>query len=215
MRFAPLLGPPAALGLLWIGALWLPSQSAMEAAEVRLEQSQVDQLALVAEIDALNEIAEILPELQADLTAVAEAVPADPDIDAFLSAVASEAEASGVRVTLISPSQILDSASADASRPVPSGMNAIAFVLEAEGSFDAVMAFTSRLDELRRLVVVDRIGMSAIDGDEQVIVVDMSLRIFSGGIAPQQADVTTTSTVSPDQGAVEEGGRTRDEENER
>ena len=179
MRLQALLGPPLLLGLIWAAAIWWPSQMAISSANEQLEQAESQQLLLVTDIDRLNQTSMQQSDLEADLAAIARSIPNDPHIDTFLGTLASIAEQNGVRVNLVSPTDILNGATSDPNRPVPTGMSAVAIALEAEGDFDDVMAFTSGLDDLSRLVVIDEIGMVALDGDTQLIIVDVSLRIFA------------------------------------
>lgn len=179
MRLRALLGPPLLLALIWAAAIWWPSQMALSSANEQIDQSERQQLTLVADIDRLDQTSTQQSDLEADLADIARAIPSDPHIDTFLGTLASTAEQNGVRVNLVSPTDILNTATSDPNRPVPAGMSAIAIAIEAEGTFDDVMAFTSSLDQLSRLVVIDQVGMVALDGDTQLIIVDVSLRIFA------------------------------------
>lgn len=185
------------LGLVWGAAIWWPSQSAISSANEQLEQTQGEQLSLVAEIDRLNDASGQVPDLEGDLAAIARSIPGDPEIDSFLTTLAAAAAQNGVLINLVSPSELLEAGTTDANRPVPVGMTAVSVVLEAQGDFAEVMAFTSQLDQLTRLLVVDHIGMVAVDGQTQVIVIDLSLRIFAGGLTNQSTASATDITINP------------------
>ncbi len=187
MRIRALLGPPLLLGLLWVGAIWWPSQMAISSADEQAERATSEQLALIADIERLDQSSTQQSDLEADLSAIARSIPSDPQVDAFLATLAAAAEQNGVRVNLVSPTGILDSATSDPNRPVPTGMSSVGIALEAEGSFEDVMRFTSSLDDLERLVVIDEIGMVALEGATQVIIIDVSLRIFASTTSSQTA----------------------------
>lgn len=192
MRFRAILGPPAVLVLLYTALVWWPSNNAVSSATEALDDTRSEQLALFTEIDRLNETALRLSDIDRDLEDIASLIPSEKNIDSFLDSVATSAEASGVLINLISPTEVLDVSTADATRPVPPGIEAVAFILEAQGDFDQVMAFVDSFDDLSRLVVIDQLSMVAVDGETQMIVIDMSLRIFSGGVASQ-----TTQLAEP------------------
>lgn len=188
MRLRALLVPPFILGLIFAAALWWPSQRAISSANDELDQAESQQLLLVTDINRLNQSSLQESGLEADLAAIARSIPNDPEIDTFLGTLASAAELNGVRVNLVSPTDILGAETSDPNRPVPLGMSAIAIAMEAEGSFDNVMTFVSGLDDLSRLVVIDQIGMVALDGDTQLIIVDLTLRIFATESSAQEVD---------------------------
>jgi len=71
---------------------------------------------------------------------------------------------------------------------VPVGLSAIAITLNFEGSYDEVMAFTTDLNRLSRLVIIDRVSMVANEGETERIVVDMNLRIFSSGTSTEETE---------------------------
>lgn len=197
MRLRALLAPPLILGLVWGGTIWWPSRSAISSANDQIDRAQSGQLSLVAEIDRLNGVTSQLSDLERDLSEIARSIPSDPDIGDFLTTLAAAADQSGVRINLVSPSEILDSTTTDANRPVPAGMTAVSIIMEAEGDFAEVMAFTNQLDQMSRLVVVDHISMAAVDGAIQVIIVDLSLRIFAGGLTSRPSGSTNSLTIDP------------------
>lgn len=207
MRLRALLGPPIILGLVWAGAIWWPSQRAISSANEEADQAQSEQLSLITDIDRLNQTSDLLPSLDRDIAAVARSIPSDAELEGFFATLALAAEQSGVRVNLVSPTEVLDAATTDANRPVPTGMTAVAISVEAEGDFNSVMAFATSLDDLPRMVVVDQVGMVAVEGGTQLVVIDMSLRVFSGGStsAPSLAvEPNTAATLDLDEEPVQE-----------
>lgn len=186
MRLRALLGPPLVLALIWAAAIWWPAQRAISSATEELDQSESQQLSLITDIGRLDGTSEQQSDLEDDIAVIARSIPSDPMIDTFLNTLALSAEASGVRVNLVSPTEILDATTSDPNRPVPPGMSAIAIVMEAEGSFADVMTFLSSIDDLPRLIVIDQIGMVAVDGATQLIVIDLGLRIFADNQGPQE-----------------------------
>lgn len=181
MRLRALLGPPIILSIIWAAAIWWPSQRAISSANEELDQAQSQQLALITDIDRLNRTSELIPALDQDIAAVARSIPADAELEGFFATLAQAADDSGVRVNLVSPTEVLDAATTDPNRPVPAGMTAVAISIEAEGDFVSVMSFATSLGELPRMVVVDQVGMIAVEGGTQLVVIDISLRVFSGG----------------------------------
>lgn len=178
MRRRALFGPPIVFGLLWAVAVWLPSQSAIAAANDRAAAAQDDQLALVADIDRLNQAAPRLSLLDVDLRLATELVPRDPAVDDFLAALAFEADRAGVLLTLVVPARL---ASVDPGLPV--GVDAVSVLVKADGGFEPMMDFIGSLDGLSRLVVVDRVTMSSAEDTTSSVSTEVSLRIFSNATA--------------------------------
>lgn len=188
MRIRSLIGPPVVLTLLWLAAVYVPSQRSISSANDQLVQTQDDQLALVTEIDELNQSESQLPEVERDLEITALAIPDAPMVGAFVATIAAAAADSGVQVNLVSPTEVLDITTNDPNRTVPSGLTAVVIAIEAEGTFENTMAFAAGLEDLSRLIVVDQLAMVAVDGSDQLIILDMTLRIFATG-GPVAADV--------------------------
>ena len=188
MRIRALLVPPLILGLLWALAVWWPSQQAISSANEQLDRSESEQLSLVTDIDRLNQAASQQSDFASDIATIARSIPSEPAIEPFLKELASSADQAGVQVSLVSPGEILDAGTADANRPVPVGLSAIAITLNFEGSYDEVMAFTTDLNRLSRLVIIDRVSMVANEGETERIVVDMNLRIFSSGTSTEETE---------------------------
>lgn len=180
MSFRNLLLPPILLGLLWFAGIWWPAQMIVSSEQEELESLQATQLSLVAEIDTLNQLGEVQDAIERDFAAFAEAVPAEPGVDAFIATIADEGAASGVDIRLVSPTEILGPDTADPNRATPAGVNAVAFSVAADGPFGSVMTFIRDLQELDRLVVVDTLALSGVEGTDRVTV-DLALRIFTSG----------------------------------
>lgn len=210
MRLKPLLLPPILLLAVWALAVWWPSTSAMSTADDRLAAALSEQQVLAAEIDTLSLVATQLPSIDASLADIATALPPEPEVEDFLALLSATATTSDVSVTLVTPNEILDGGSNDLDRTVPTGMTAVAMVIEAEGGFTEVMAFIGEMGELPRLVVIDQIGLASIDGDSNSIVVEMGLRIFSGGAAASTLDVDA-GVLFGEIDVLEGGGREREE----
>lgn len=206
MTLRNLLLPPLVLGLLWVAAVWWPAQMLLEREQRELDTQQTQQLSLVSEIDELNQQTDILERIDADRARIDTAVPPNENIDEFLAVIAEQATSAGVNVRVVSPMQILGSDSADPFRPVPGGISAVVFSTSADGSFPAVMTFVRELQELDRMVVVDTLALSAVEGADRVTV-DLGFRVFTTGegeVSSTGVELTESEAATP--------GREREQE---
>lgn len=207
MRFRPLLLPPVALAALWAAAVWWPTQSAVATEQDRLAAAQSEQLALVASFDELSSAADRLDVFDADLERFELAIPPTLDMAALVRQIHAEAASSGLRIDLLSPTDVLGGATVDADRPVPAGMASVSMSLMGQAGFEEAIAFVDRLRALPRLVVVDVLGLSAVDGATDQIILDLEFRVFTtealvpqpaGTFAPLEIETPTTDDATAD-----------------
>ena len=179
MNIRTLVLPPMALTGLWAAAIWWPSQSSVAEEHDRLAAIQSDQLALITEFNDLSSGAEQVDALNAELESLDVAIPPSPDIAAFVRQLDAEADASQFEIDLLAPTLVLGGAATDPDRVVPPGMSSVSFSITGQGSFEAAMAFVDRVMTLPRLIVVDALGLTSVEGDTGQVILDLDLRIFT------------------------------------
>jgi Tfp pilus assembly protein PilO len=159
--------------------VWWPFRSETASERDQLAQIQAEQLTLVATLDELNAATDLLGGFDADLERFAIAIPETLELPTFLRELDAQADAAGVQIDLVSPSEVLGGATRDSKRPVPPGMSSVSLSLTGQGPFESTMEFVNRLDDLPRLIVVDTLGLSAVDGNADQIIIDLELRVFT------------------------------------
>jgi len=196
MTIRNLLLPPFVLGLLWLAAIWWPAQMLLDNEQREIDAQQSQQLSLVSEVDRLNQRAALAESIQADRERIDAAIPGAAGIDDFLAVIAERGEANDVNIRAVSPLQIMGPDSADPLRPVPPDTSAVVLSLSADGNFVSAMTFLRDLRELDRLVVIDTLAMSAVEGGGRISL-DVGLRIFTTGdevetVPPQLTEESAT-----------------------
>jgi len=133
------------------------------------------------EIVALEEQSTRLPEFQAAVAELREAIPALPDLDSFSGQLAGLEVSTGVRVTGFTPQPatlFVPSVAASAVTPatvVGSSFAKSEFTLNAVGTREQSLAFVKGLQSGDRLVLVSDVTMSAADAGITTVTVTGSV----------------------------------------
>ncbi len=170
--------PPLVLLIAWAALLWWPSRVTVANEEDRLADLQTEQMALVGEIDKLNEAEGRLDEFELDLVRFATAVPPTSDLGALLRVLHAEAEDVELELDLFAPIRVADSTTAAPGQGVPPNLSSVSLALSGIGTYEAALAFVGRLEAMDRLVVVDSLVLTAADGPNRIII-DVNLRVFT------------------------------------
>jgi len=183
--------PPVALVVLWFTAIWWPARSAVSNEEDRLAAIQTDQLALITEFDGLNAASDQLDSLNAEVAGLDVAIPSRAGVAAFVRQLDAESLATDFRIEVLAPTLVLGGTTLDPDRAVPAGMSSISFSLTGQGSFEAAMEFVDQVATLPRLVVIDELGLTSIEGESGQVILDLDVRVFT----TEQMTSTATNAI--------------------
>lgn len=171
--------PVGLVALVWFVGAYLPSNSAIAAAEARVEAAELERELTIAERSDLEEFASDMTTLEQRELLAALAVPEEPRVGEFVRTIEAHADASGVQVETISPNAVSDDTTFDGNEPLPSGVSAVTIAVGATGSYAGISEFLGAFETGQRLVLIDAISLSLIDDRPDVLSIDFTLRIFT------------------------------------
>lgn len=174
----PVIIPPLVLLAVW-AVVAFTTQRTIATDEERIEDLQAEQLTLVVELDELSKAEDRVQSFETDLARFAVAVPPTADLGPLLRTLDAAADATGVRIDLLAPTNVASSTTATIDRPVPSSMSSVTLSVTGIGSFTGTMELVARIEDLERLVVIDALTLTTADDDPDQIVIDLELRVFT------------------------------------
>jgi len=202
----------------WFLLLWSPQGKRLDEAKGQREEAQSTNEELEVSLARLRDLEERRPQLEADLDALAAAVPETPDLATFILAADEAAERSGVDLNGVTPSK--PTAEAASSTPTTdttaeaaageagataAAPAAITLTLDATGGYFQALDFLNRLDDLPRVVVVDTLNLSSggeggdaeATGSTAELTISVSARMFTSEVpqdpAAEAGDTTATT----------------------
>ena len=176
------------LVLLWYFVLFAPTGSDLSDTRDEVAEVEAQNQELQNTIRRLRELSRNSVQQQAKLRTLRAAVPAQPDLGEFILQANDIASAAGIDWLSISPNP---PAATGGSGPA----STIAFTMQIDGQFSAVLDYLNRLEDLERLVVIDTINVSA-GGSEGATDAETGESISSSG-APALS-VTLTGRMFTD-----------------
>ena len=153
-----------------------------------------------AELEALKQQFELLPEITAELDALRFSIPDDAAIDEFTTQLSAQVASTGVTlVAFTAGSSAPFIATLQFEAFVPAGIDAsnfvtIPFQLSAVGPRDGIIAFIAGLQDGRRLALVDQFTLLN-SGDAGAIAVDLSGLLYVLLDEPIVAELPVDGTV--------------------
>ena len=182
----------AVLLLGWFMLLWGPQGGRLSDARERLGTAENENRALELRLSRLQAVQERAPELTAALSELRRAVPDDPALAQFILDANQAANESGVQFLSIAPNV-----------PEAGNPSSIRLSINVTGTYEAVLLYLRRLEDLPRIVVVDSLGLSPSQ-DEAGLQLSVAIlaRMFttnSASVAPLEppAGGATTTTSAP------------------
>jgi Tfp pilus assembly protein PilO len=192
---------PAAVGVLvslllllgWWQLLWQPQGAALAAAHTQGQQASTDLVTAEQAVGHLKHLQTISPKLTALEQQLSNAAPPSDELDQFLLMLNSLAQASGVTIASVAPTQPTASST---------GLETMIVHLSGQGDYFAVQHFLDTLRSATRLIVVDSItespGGTRTPGS---IAFGLGIHLFAGLAAPsaaaQQVAAAPPTTVAP------------------
>lgn len=186
------------LGLLlvvggWYSFLWSPAGADLSDAQDREQAAQSQLVVLQAELDGLIAMEINRPRFQSDLEALRSGIPSSPEQAALLTSLYSAADASGV--------EFLDYNASPPAPAIDSVLGEVQLQIAGTGGYFQLLDFLNRLNDVHRIIVVDRVSISAATSEEAFgppsLNWQMSARAFTqpSAIEPVTQEVTETTTT--------------------
>jgi hypothetical protein len=184
-RFALVAAPPLAVVLAWLVLGWYPQRQERADASERIEVMDAQNADAMMQLAAARKLAEGADTTAAELGTLRARIPDAPDVGGFVLLNQSIALETGFLLTDVTPQADIEERFLPGALALPPTLQPTVVSITGTGSFDAVWAYTRRLTEAERLVVIDSIS---IDAEEAGVVrCALRIRIFSTREAPADA----------------------------
>ncbi|HVM53150.1 MAG TPA: type 4a pilus biogenesis protein PilO [Acidimicrobiales bacterium] len=177
----------------WFMLLWGPQGGRLSDARDRIDAAENENRALELRLSRLQAVQERAPELTAALSELRRAVPDDPALAQLILDANQAANESGVEFLSIAPSV-----------PAAGSPATITLSINVTGTYEAVLLYLRRLEELPRIIVVDTLSLSPSQSEAGLqLSVSLTARMFTNnaeaiaGPEPEAADPTATTTTGP------------------
>lgn len=188
------------IGVVWYFGLFLPIDNARAAAVQKNASARREFQVLSATLSRLEGLESDRANQEALARRLDAAVPKNPDLGVFIVEANTIAGNAGISWISITP--------AATTTEVAPGFTAIPVQIKIEGGFFSVLDYLSRMEQAKRLVVVDSITTAPLppertggklDPLNPQLVATMNARIFTRAEAFSStgATPTTTTTVAP------------------
>jgi Tfp pilus assembly protein PilO len=188
----------AVLGVagLWYALLWSPQSSALSKAKARTAAAVAKQSDLGTQLRSLQKAKLTLPDSQARLSRLANAIPDAPGEADLIDQVNGAAKAAGVDFLTMTPQAPSGggktAATAASKKQAVSGVEDLTLSLTAQGSYFQLIDFMNRLTALPRLVVMDTVSVNGQDK----MTLQVTGRTFLHNTAPPLAPVKKATTAT-------------------
>lgn len=179
----------------WYMFLYKPKGKELSDTRAKVEQLASEQQKLEADLARLQELDRNRPLRVAERQRLAGLIPERDELAGFIIAADEIATRSGLRFVSITPSEPV--AGADG---VPS---VITLSMTLEGTFFQLLDYVGRLENLRRLVVVDTLNVTVVGTGEAngsivpFLDVAITARMFTTAPPPGAPGAATTTTAPP------------------
>jgi Tfp pilus assembly protein PilO len=144
--------------VIWYFALFRPQSHDLSTAHKAHAAAEQKVSQLRNQVTQLNALKADIPADKAALSVLDAAVPSSPQLDTTLNQLHTEAIASGVSLSAVSPSAPQTTASGSSS--ATAGAPSITLTMSANGSYAQIMSFLSGLASMPRAVVVTGLNIS-------------------------------------------------------
>ncbi len=187
--------PTLAVALGWFAVVVVPSGSEAADLDRRLEVVDADVQNLSSTIAATQELEAEIAGLQAERTALEQAVPETVDLAGIVRLIDREAEESGMSVALVSPQARAQEESPDEEGSITgsfTGVGSIDVEVTGSATYSELIAFVHGLTTNERFVMVKSLGLEGgrVTGRLEVT---LTIEVFSsttaGTAATEPSDV--------------------------
>jgi Tfp pilus assembly protein PilO len=158
------VGAALALLLVWYAALFRPASHHLSSARRSYASAQQQVSQLQQQVVSLEALEKQIPADKAHLAQLDAAVPHSPDLKGLLDQLHALATATGVQLTIVSPSQPASTTGSPAAASALGGAQTSQVVLTMTGSYQQIAAFLTGLSRMPRAVVVDTANITAAAG---------------------------------------------------
>lgn len=172
-RIAAIAGGVAIVVIaLWYLAVFSPQSKNLKAAHAAHAAAETKIGQLTTQVQHLKVLVNEIPADQASLATLEQNLPDNPQLDTALNQLNQAAIASGVTLQSVGPTD-----PGTSGRSANSGEPSVALSLSAVGAPAQVSGFLTRLSQMPRVVVVDRVALSGTSPQTASI----GARIFYAG----------------------------------
>jgi len=187
-----------AIGAAWYFAIFRPIDTARASAARREAAARVRFQTLSAQLTRLENLETDRANQEALTRRLDAAVPKTPDLGAFIVEANTIATNAGISWISITPGTTLT--------PVADDFTSIPVEIRIEGGFFTVLDYLNRLEQAKRLVIVDSVATAPLPVEQTGGTVDpinpklgatMRARIFTRAEAFSANGATVTTTVPP------------------
>jgi Tfp pilus assembly protein PilO len=162
--------------LIWYAALLRPQMAHARAAHAATAAAEAKSRQLQAEIVSLRTLVKDVPADKARLATYEAAVPATPDLNDLLVQLHADATTAGVSLTSVTPGSPTTSSTPNQST-LPGDVKALSVPMAISGPYHGIVAFLTRLTAMPRVVVVDGLDLSPVNGG---LTASLTVRVFYG-----------------------------------
>jgi Tfp pilus assembly protein PilO len=184
------------LAVTWYFALFRPESHHLKAANTARAAADARAQSLTQQISSLDALVKQVPHDQMALATLKTSIPDNPDLSDALGQLHQAATSSGVQLTSVSPTPPPTTSSSaktgSASGGSPSsgssqasgtsqaaGPSAISLSLSVTGSYQQLVGFVTRLDNMARTVVLNALNVNS--GNNGGLTASMTAQIFYAG----------------------------------
>jgi len=194
------------IGALLLAAVWWflifnPKQADLGEARDNLELAHNEEQTLTLEKARLQKEQERIPDYQAALTQLEQAIPPQPDGAGLIEVLNQMAKEAGLALSVVAPRPPAPPA-AQPGQPAVENPDyyEIDFSLTVAGPYFQALDFVARLEEMPRLIRIERIEVTpqadSASGITQLSII-LEATAFSLNPLPGPPTTTTTTTVPP------------------
>lgn len=180
-------GAALLLAVIWYMALFRPESHHLSSAHAARAAAEAKVQTLNTEVDHLKALEKQIPQDTATLSVLKAAVPDTPDLPDALGQLHNAATASGVELSGVSPAA--PPTAGGSGGQSQSGPPSINLSLTASGTYQQLMGFMTRLDNMARTVVVNTVNIAT--GSTNGLTANMTAQIFYAGTATTSGNTTT------------------------
>lgn len=184
-----------ALAAVWYFALFSHQTHSLHQADAAVSQAHQEVASLRSAIATLQQEKTQLPSAASKLAALKLALPDNAALDKLIDNINAAAASAGVDWQEIGPAKpaLYLSTGSSAASALPANTQAVNVSLQAEGSYQQILAFVTNLNGMPRLLDVTGVTVNGVTGAPKSTA-QLSTQIF---YVPSAGGATTATTVAP------------------
>ena len=173
-------GAALLLAVVWYLALFQPESHHLKAAHAARAAAEAQVQTLSGQVAQLKALEKRIPEDKARLTVLKAAVPDNPSLPDSLGQLHNAASESGITLSSVSPTPPPVGAAAAGGAQQATALPSITLSLTSTGSYQQLMSFMVRLDNMARTVVVNTVSVSG-GNSNNLLTANFTAEIFYAG----------------------------------